>query len=87
MQTTEQQKHILRMLEKSLARELDLEKKLSDSRNSEEESNLKLHSAEQEMFCMDEEVEDVLWRLFEAENAVEILMGISKEIIGHLQIN
>ncbi|KAF9601691.1 hypothetical protein IFM89_022111 [Coptis chinensis] len=39
------------------------------------------------MFCMDEEVEDVLWRLFEAENAVEILMGISKEIIGHLQIN
>ncbi|PIA57597.1 hypothetical protein AQUCO_00600367v1 [Aquilegia coerulea] len=86
MQTAEQQRHILRMLEKSLARELDLEKKLSDSRNGEDELNQKLHSAEQEMFCMDEAVEDVFWRLFEAENAAEVLMGISKEMMGRLQI-
>ncbi|KAF5194050.1 Wpp domain-interacting tail-anchored protein 1-like, partial [Thalictrum thalictroides] len=86
MQTAEQQRHILRMLEKSLARELDLEKKLSDSRHGEEELNQKLHSAEQEMFCMDEAVEDVVWRLFKAENAAEVLMGISKEMMGRLQI-
>ncbi|KAL5725690.1 hypothetical protein ACHQM5_008806 [Ranunculus cassubicifolius] len=86
MQTVEQQRHILRMLEKSLARELDLEKKLSDSRNNEEELHLKLQSAEQEMFDMDEAVEDFMWRLFEAENAAEVLLGVSKGIMGRLQM-
>lgn len=86
MQTAEQQRHILRMLEKSLARELDLEKKLCDSRSSEEELKLKLNSAEQEIFCMDEAAEDVSLRLFEAENATQVLLGVSKELMGRLQI-
>ncbi|KAJ9683014.1 hypothetical protein PVL29_018843 [Vitis rotundifolia] len=86
MQTAEQQRDILRMLEKSLARELDLEKKLAESRQLEEELKLRLHSLEQEVFFMEEE-EAIVWeRLFEAENAAEVLKGISKELRGRLQI-
>ncbi|KAF5188407.1 Wpp domain-interacting tail-anchored protein [Thalictrum thalictroides] len=86
MQTVEQQKHILRMLEKSLARELDMDKKLSDSRRNEEELKKKLHSAENELFWMEEETKVLFGRLFEAENADEVLMGISKGLMGSLQI-
>ncbi|MCL7024888.1 hypothetical protein MKW94_009597 [Papaver nudicaule] len=86
MQTAEQQRHILRMLEKSLARELDMEKKLSDSRNSEEELRRKLQSAEHELFCMEEAAEVSFERLFEAENAAVVLMGISKQVMGQLQL-
>ena len=86
MQTAEQQRDILRMLEKSLARELDLDKKLAESRQLEEELKLRLHSLEQEV-CFMEEEEVIVWeRLFEAENAAEILKGISKELRGRLQI-
>ncbi|XP_059670503.1 WPP domain-interacting tail-anchored protein 1 isoform X2 [Cornus florida] len=86
MQTAEQQRHVLRMLEKSLARELDLEKKVADSRQIEDELKLRLNSSEHEVFCMDEETSVILERLFEADNAAEVLMGISKEILGQLQI-
>ncbi|XP_042511316.1 WPP domain-interacting tail-anchored protein 1-like isoform X3 [Macadamia integrifolia] len=87
MQTAEQQRHILRMLEKSLARELDLEKKLSESRQNEEELKLKLHSMEHEVFCMGEEAEEIVWeRLLEAENTAQLLTGISKEVMGQLHI-
>ncbi|KAF8407909.1 hypothetical protein HHK36_007047 [Tetracentron sinense] len=86
MQTAEQQRHILRMLEKSLAREIDLEKKLSESRQSEDELKLKLHSSDQEIFCMEEAAEAVWGRFCEAENAAEVLMGIAKEQMGRLQI-
>ncbi|OVA10263.1 hypothetical protein BVC80_1245g9 [Macleaya cordata] len=86
MQTAEQQRHILRMLEKSLARELDMEKKLSDSRNSEEEMKRKLNSAVHELFFIEEAAEVSSGRLFEAENAAVALMGISKELMGRLQI-
>ncbi|XP_058115077.1 WPP domain-interacting tail-anchored protein 1-like isoform X2 [Magnolia sinica] len=79
MQTTEQQRHILKMLEKSLARELDLEKWLSESSHNEEELKVKLH-------CAEETVDLVSERLFESENTAEILMGISKELMGKLQI-
>ncbi|XP_004233399.1 WPP domain-interacting tail-anchored protein 1 [Solanum lycopersicum] len=83
MQTVEQQRHILRMLEKSLARELDLEKKLTESRQVEEELEVRL---QQEAFCMEEEIEDASQRLFEGENAAEVLLGISKSLLGRLQM-
>ncbi|KAL5974419.1 hypothetical protein ACLOJK_031084 [Asimina triloba] len=79
MQTADQQRHILKMLEKSLARELDLEKWLSESRHNEEELRLKLHYAED---MVDLSVE----RLFEAENTGEVLLGIAKEMAGKLQV-
>lgn len=81
LHTVEQQRHILRMLEKSLARELDLEKKLTESRQVEEELEVRL---QQEAFCMEEEIEDALVRLFEGENAAAVFLGISKTLLGRL---
>lgn len=86
MQTAEQQRHFLRMYEKSLARELDLEKKVGESKQSEEEMKFMLYSSEQDVFYMEEAAAVVWERLFEAENAAEVLMGISKETLGQLQI-
>ncbi|PHT55247.1 hypothetical protein CQW23_03733 [Capsicum baccatum] len=83
MQTVEQQRHILQMLEKSLARELDLEKKLTESRQVEQELEVRL---QQEALCMEEEIEDAWQRLFEGENTAEVLSGISKELLGRLQM-
>ncbi|XP_008782515.2 WPP domain-interacting tail-anchored protein 1 isoform X2 [Phoenix dactylifera] len=85
LQTVDQQRHVLQMLEKSLARELDLEKKLSDSRSLEEDLKLKLHNAEWESYFMEKPIEMILEKLFEAENAAELLLGISKELMGKLQ--
>uniref|UniRef100_A0A5B6ZQN1 WIT1/2 N-terminal helical bundle domain-containing protein n=1 Tax=Davidia involucrata TaxID=16924 RepID=A0A5B6ZQN1_DAVIN len=86
MQTVEQQRHILRMLEKSLARELDLEKKLSKLKQNEEDLKLKVHLTEQVALFMEEAAEFVWGRFLEAENAAEVLMGTSKELVGRLQI-
>ncbi|XP_045819004.1 WPP domain-interacting tail-anchored protein 2 isoform X1 [Trifolium pratense] len=84
-QTVEQRRYILRMLEKSLARELDLEKKLAESRNNEE-LKLKLRYTEQVAFYMEEAAEVVWGRFLEADNATEVLMGIAKGIMGRLQV-
>ncbi|XP_022725363.1 WPP domain-interacting tail-anchored protein 2 isoform X2 [Durio zibethinus] len=81
-----QQRHILRMLEKSLARELDLEKELSESGQSQEQLKLKLHYTEQVAVRMEEAAEVVWGRFLEAENAAEVRMGIAKELVGRLQI-
>ncbi|KAM5581091.1 WPP domain-interacting tail-anchored protein 1 [Rosa sericea] len=86
MQTVEQQRHILRMLEKSLAREMDLEKKLTESKQVEEDLKLRLLSSEQEAYCMEDEAADVWERWLEADNASGVMTGISKELLGRLQI-
>ncbi|XP_008797573.2 WPP domain-interacting tail-anchored protein 1-like isoform X1 [Phoenix dactylifera] len=86
LQTVDQQRHLLQILEKSLAREMDLEKKLSDSRSNEEDLKLKLHYAERESYLMEETLEMILEKMFEAENAAELLLGIAKELIGKFQI-
>lgn len=83
MQTAEQQRHILRMFEKSLAREIDLEKKLTDLRQSEEILKLRL---QQEVFFMEEEVEAATEKLFEAESCAEVLLGMSRELMSQIQI-
>ncbi|KAE8719239.1 WPP domain-interacting tail-anchored protein 2 [Hibiscus syriacus] len=83
---TIEQRHILRMLDRSLARGLDLEKKLSESKQNEEQLKLKLHFTEQVALRMEEAAEVVWGRFLEAENATEVLMGISKELLGRLQI-
>lgn len=83
-QMVEQRRYILRMLEKSLARELDLEKKLAESRKNED-LTLKLRYTEQVAFYMEEAAEVVWGRFLEADNAAEVLMGISKGIMGRLQ--
>ncbi|RWW84100.1 hypothetical protein BHE74_00007295 [Ensete ventricosum] len=85
-QTVDQQRHVLQMLEKSLARELDLEKKLSEYRSNEEDLKIKLHYTERELYCMEELMEICLERAFEAENSAELLQGISRELAGKLQL-
>ncbi|KAL1322926.1 WPP domain-interacting tail-anchored protein 1 [Arachis ipaensis] len=87
MQTIEQQRHILRMLEKSLASEMDLEKNINKSRQIEETLKLRIASLEQELIHAEEEAADVCERWFEADNAREILMGISVDLLGKLQIS
>lgn len=86
MPAVRQQRHILRVLDKSLERELDLEKKLLEIRQSEEELKLKMHLTEQVGFCMEEAAGAIYGRFLEAENLAEVLMGISKELVGRLQI-
>ncbi|KAI6670444.1 hypothetical protein NL676_005329 [Syzygium grande] len=86
IQTAAQHKHFLRMLEKSLARELDLEKKLTETKQTDEDMKLRLRSAEQEAFCLEEEVFDAWERLFEADNSAEVLLGISRDLLGQLQV-
>ncbi|XP_054810178.1 WPP domain-interacting tail-anchored protein 2-like isoform X2 [Prosopis cineraria] len=84
-QIVEQRRYILRMLEKSLAREVDLEKKVAESREHED-LKLKLHYTEQLSMRMEEAAEFVWGRFLEAETAAEMLMGISKDLMGRLQI-
>lgn len=83
MHTAEQQRIMLRMLEKSLAREMDLDQKLIVSRETEEDLKLRL---QQEVFFMEQEAEDMWERLFEAENSTEVLFGVTKELFGRIQM-
>lgn len=86
MKTVEHQRHILRLLEKSLAREMDLEKKLTESKQIEEEVKLRLLSTEQDVYFMEDEAADVWERWLEADNASGVMTGIAKELLGRLQI-
>ncbi|KAL6186685.1 hypothetical protein ACLB2K_042805 [Fragaria x ananassa] len=86
MQMPRQQRHNLQMLEKSLSREIDLEKKLTQSRQNEEQLQLKLHYTEQVAVGMEEAAEGIWGRFLEAENAAEVLQGISKDLLGRLQL-
>ncbi|KAK4758795.1 hypothetical protein SAY87_020096 [Trapa incisa] len=79
-------RYVLRMLEKSLTREIALEKKLSESRRNEEDLKRKLHYTEQVSFHMEEAAQVVWGRFLEAENASEVLMGISKDLLARCQI-
>ncbi|CAA6661504.1 unnamed protein product [Spirodela intermedia] len=80
MQTVEQQRHILRMLEKSLARELDLERELSDARNNSG-VQIKLHLVEKE-----EPMQAIRVELVEAGDASEMKMGfLSRESLPKIR--
>ena len=61
------------MPEKSLARDLDLEKRLTESRKSEEELKHKLHYTEQVAFRMEETAQVVWGRFLEVENSAVVL--------------
>ncbi|PPR92764.1 hypothetical protein GOBAR_AA27905 [Gossypium barbadense] len=60
--------------------------KHENSGQNEESLKLKLHHTEQVALRMEEAAEVVWGRFLEAENAAEVLMGISKELLGRLQI-
>ncbi|XP_051223972.1 WPP domain-interacting tail-anchored protein 1 isoform X1 [Lolium perenne] len=80
----EDQRNVLHMLEQSIANELDLEKKLSDSGAVVEELKMKLHHVEQDSYFLEESVEAISERTFAAENASELFLGISKELTDRI---
>ncbi|XP_062232288.1 WPP domain-interacting tail-anchored protein 1-like isoform X2 [Phragmites australis] len=80
----EDQRNVLQMLEQSIASELDLEKKLCDTRSVVEELKMKLHHAEQESYFLDESIEAIYERMLTAENASQLFLGTSKELIGKI---
>uniref|UniRef100_A0ACD5VVH1 Uncharacterized protein n=1 Tax=Avena sativa TaxID=4498 RepID=A0ACD5VVH1_AVESA len=80
----EDQRNVLHMLEQSIARELDFENKLCDSGAVVEELKMKLHHVEQETYFLEESVEAISERTFAAENASELFLGISKELIDRI---
>ncbi|KAL6864838.1 hypothetical protein ACP4OV_015989 [Aristida adscensionis] len=84
IQTEDQRRNVLHMLEQSIASELDLEKKLSDSKSIIEELKLKLHHYERETYFLEESAETVSARMFAAENSSELLLGTSNELINRL---
>ncbi|VAI69000.1 unnamed protein product [Triticum turgidum subsp. durum] len=84
MHTEDERRNVLQMLEQSIASELDLEKKLSDSRYAVEELKMKLRLQTEETSFLEELTETNSGRLFEAENASEILLGTSRELINEL---
>lgn len=81
LHTVEQQRHFLLSLEKSLAREMDFEKKLSESRYNEEELKIKIQIAEQNTYYIEEFMEVMMVKMFTAENYVEVLLEKFKEFM------
>ncbi|KAG9458980.1 hypothetical protein H6P81_003488 [Aristolochia fimbriata] len=86
MNTAPQQRHILRMLEKSLARELELENKLTMSIYSEEDLLTKLNKSERNICCTEETTDVSLEKFFEAQIMAELLIVISKELVDTVHI-
>ncbi|KAF7021989.1 hypothetical protein CFC21_034841 [Triticum aestivum] len=80
----EGQRNVLQMLEQSIANELDLEKKLSDLGVLVEELKMKLHHVEHGSYFLEESVEAISERMFAAENASELFLVTSKELVNRI---
>jgi len=78
----EDQRNVLQMLQQSIASELDLQQKLFGSQSSVEDLKMKLHYAQQESYFLEESIGDLYERMFTAENASQLFLGASKELIG-----
>ncbi|WJX75410.1 hypothetical protein P8452_58945 [Trifolium repens] len=87
MQTSEQHRNILMMLEKSLASEMDLEKNFIESKKIEENLKQRIASLEDELIQTEEEATEVWERWFEADNGREILKGISNELLARHKLS
>lgn len=87
MQIAGQQRLVLKMLEKSLAAELKLEKQLLASRKREEELESKLLLTNEAVSGTEAFLGVALERLLEVEHSSQVFMGIAKEIMSRLQIN
>ncbi|CAH1437554.1 unnamed protein product [Lactuca virosa] len=85
VQTVEHQRHILRMLEKSLERELESEKRASELAQIEEALTMRLQATEQEVLLAEEETLLTLEKLYSADHTSEILMAITKELMSKMK--
>ncbi|XP_074309577.1 WPP domain-interacting tail-anchored protein 2-like isoform X2 [Silene latifolia] len=85
-QTAGQQRLVLRMLDKSLSGELDLEHQLLDSKEREEDLKSKLSITNVVISDLELFGEVALEKLLEAEHSSEVYMGIAKDMMSRLQI-
>jgi phage shock protein A len=72
------------MLEKSIARELDLEEKLSEAKSIDDDLKSKLKKVERESQFLEKSVESLLTRSLVAETTSDLLFGTSKNLVGKL---
>lgn len=86
MQTVEHQRHILRMLEKSLEREIDLERKVNESIQIEETLTMRVHLLEQDTHYAEVEAETTLEKLYETDYTSVLLMETSKELLSQIKM-
>ncbi|XP_076954327.1 WPP domain-interacting tail-anchored protein 1-like [Bidens hawaiensis] len=86
LHTMEHQRHILRMLEKSLEREIEFEKQVSESTQIEEALTLRLHASEQEVILAEEETAVTLEKLYEADHSSEILTAVTKDLLSKVNM-
>ncbi|CAO2161726.1 unnamed protein product [Urochloa humidicola] len=78
----EDHRNVLQMLQQSIANELELQKKVFDSQFAEEGLKMKLRYAEQESYFLEESIEAIYERMFAEENASQLFLGTSKELIA-----
>lgn len=86
MQNVEHQRHILRMLEKSWEREMDLEKRVSELSEMKESLTKKLQLSEQEVVYAQEETELTLEKFYEENYKSDLLMETSKELLNEIKM-
>ncbi|XP_078170979.1 WPP domain-interacting tail-anchored protein 1-like isoform X3 [Carex rostrata] len=78
------QRKVLQMLEKSIARELDLEEKLSEAKSIEDDLKFKLRKVERESHFLEKSVESLLAKAFVAETTSDLHLCTSKDIVAKL---
>lgn len=86
MQNVEHQRHILRMLEKSWEREMDLEKRVNELSEMKDDLTKKLQLSQQEVVYAQEECEMTLGKFYEANYKSDLLMETSKELLNEIKM-
>ncbi|XP_076896617.1 WPP domain-interacting tail-anchored protein 1-like [Bidens hawaiensis] len=86
MKTVEHQRHVLRMLGKSLEREMDLEKRVSELTQIEETLMMRVRLLEEDVGYAEEEAETTLQKFYETDHASVLLMETSKELLTKIKM-
>ncbi|KAL8211017.1 hypothetical protein R6Q57_005454 [Mikania cordata] len=86
MESVEHPRHVLRLLSKSLEREIDMDKRVSDLIQVEETLTMRLKMLEQEVVYAEEESETTLEKFYEKDHTSELLMETSKELISKIKM-
>ncbi|KAL8240674.1 hypothetical protein R6Q59_014029 [Mikania micrantha] len=86
MESVEHPRHVLRLLSKSLEREIDMDKRMSDLIQVEETLTMRLKMLEQEVVYAEEESETTLEKFYEKDHTSEFLMETSKELISKIKM-
>ncbi|XP_076893180.1 WPP domain-interacting tail-anchored protein 1-like [Bidens hawaiensis] len=86
MHAVENHRHVLRMLEESLKREIDLEKRVSELTEIEESLTTRLRLLEQEVLDAEEEAEMNLENYYEKDDTSELLMETCKVLVDKIKM-